>query len=66
MLSADTTGELRFLHSTAFPEMRDDVNALDNSSSPNHLKWLDSLAATRVAVGVLCGCESGGSAEDSI
>jgi hypothetical protein len=65
MLSADTTGELRFLHSTAFPEMRDDVNALDNSS-PNHLKWLDSLAATRVAVGVLCGCESGGSAEDSI
>jgi hypothetical protein len=44
--------------------MRDDVNALDNSS-PNHLKWLDSLAATRVAVGALCGFESGGSAEES-
>jgi hypothetical protein len=40
------------------------VRALGDPT-PNCVLWLDSLAATRSAVGVLCGLESGGSVDES-
>jgi hypothetical protein len=55
--------ELRLLYST-LPKHGDDVRALGDPT-PNCVLWLDSLAATRSAVGVLCGLESGGSVDES-
>jgi hypothetical protein len=49
----DVVDQLRLLSATAFPDMRDDLRALENPP-PIHRAWLDSLAVARSSVLALC------------
>jgi hypothetical protein len=59
----DVLDELRLLWTTAFPDMRDDVRALEDPP-PIHRAWLDSLAVARSSVPALCPRDSNDSSED--